>query len=206
MGQEAAASLGDRRIARSRAALRRAFIELINERGLENFSINDLCAHAGLNRGTFYNHFKDKEDLLNYFEQEILQGLEKLQEEFAGLSLGTVWAYNLSKRPLPVLVHLFDNLAEDSDFLCAILSPRGDAAFAHTLQEIVCNHLILGILHDKYRNQPTTFVNYYIAYYASAYMGILERWMETGMQETSEEMAVIALRLLFIKPGESIEL
>ena len=45
-----------------------------------------------------------------------------------------------------------------------------------------------------------------MAFFASAYLGVIERWIETGMQESSEEMALIAMRLFFIKPGESIKL
>ena len=41
---------------------------------------------------------------------------------------------------------------------------------------------------------------------ASAYLGVITRWIETGMRESSEEMALIAMRLFFIKPGESIKL
>ncbi len=37
-------------------------------------------------------------------------------------------------------------------------------------------------------------------------MRVICRWIETGMEESSEEMARIAVRLLFIKPGESIKL
>ena len=66
--------------------------------------------------------------------------------------------------------------------------------------------MIQSILHERYRNDPTPFVEYYVAFFASAYLGVIQRWLETGMQEDSEEMALIAMRLFFIKPGESITL
>ena len=53
----------DRRITRSKRALRDALVELIEERGLTNFSASDLCACADLNRGTLYNNFGDMEGL-----------------------------------------------------------------------------------------------------------------------------------------------
>lgn len=62
------------------------------------------------------------------------------------------------------------------------------------------------ILHEKYRDNPTVFVEYYVAFYAAAYLGIIAHWIERGCPESSETMARIATRLLFIKPGESIEL
>ena len=200
------ASAEDRRITRSKAALRKSFIELVQERGLDNFSVNDLCAHAGLNRGTFYNHFKDKDDLLSKYEQEILNTLDCFQPEIKKLTLSEVWAHEVNKQPLSAFVHIFEYLASERDFLCAIISRRGDASFAGRLRDAVCNDFILGMLHERYRKNPSSFVNYYVAYYASAYMGVIERWLVTGMKETPEEMAVIALHLLFIKPGQSIEL
>ena len=62
----------DRRITRSKRALRGALIALIEERGLDAITVNDLCERADLNRGTFYNHFHDKENLLTALENEVL--------------------------------------------------------------------------------------------------------------------------------------
>ena len=87
-----------------------------------------------------------------------------------------------------------------------MLGPGGDARFAPRLREAVCENLVQNILHEKYRTNPTAFVDYYVAFYASAYLGIITRWIERGTLETSEDMARIAMRLFFIKPGESIEL
>lgn len=69
----------DRRITRSKRALRDALVELIEERGLTNFSASDLCARADLNRGTLYNNFGDMEGLLAALEDDIMDDLENLQ-------------------------------------------------------------------------------------------------------------------------------
>ena len=60
----------DKRIMRSKCALRSALIELTEERGLDGFSASDLCAKAGLNRGTLYNNFGDKDGLLAALESD----------------------------------------------------------------------------------------------------------------------------------------
>ena len=65
---------------------------------------------------------------------------------------------------------------------------------------------LLERMHDCLLYTSTAFVDYYVAFYASAYLGIITRWIERGTLETSEDMARIAMRLFFIKPGESIEL
>ena len=196
----------DRRIARSKRALRTALIELMEERGLDGLSVNDLCARADLNRGTFYNHFHDKDDLLTTLEDEVIADLERIQEQMKDLTVMDLVRYRTRKQPLPFLVDLFDYLREQSDFLHAVLGPGGDVRFGPRLREAVCENLVQNILHEKYRTNPTAFVDYYVAFYASAYLGIITRWIERGTLESSEDMARIAIRLIFIKPGESIEL
>ncbi|MEE0168892.1 MAG: TetR-like C-terminal domain-containing protein, partial [Eggerthellaceae bacterium] len=104
------------------------------------------------------------------------------------------------------LVELFDYLRNQGAFLHAVLGPGGDAAFGPRLRDSVCTHLIQSVLHEQYRNDPSPFVSYYLAFYASAYLGVITHWIETGMKESSEEMALIAMRLLFIKPGEPIRM
>ena len=192
----------DRRITRSKRALRQALIALLEERGFDSITVNDLCDRADLNRGTFYNHFRDKENLLAVLEDEVMADIAALQERMQRISLADMLAYRVAGTPLPLLVDLFDYLREQSDFLHAVLGPGGDARFAPRLREAVCENLVQNILHEKYRTNPTAFVDYYVAFYASAYLGIITRWIERGTLESSEDMARIAMRLFFIKPGD----
>lgn len=196
----------DRRVLRTRAALRAALVELIEEKGYDALTINDLCQRANVNRGTFYNHFHDKEGMMLSFEDEVLEDLGVFHQELASFELKDLVRFRVAKKPLPFLVELFDYLRERADFLHAVLGPKGDVGFMPRLRDAVCTNFVMGVLNRHYRENPTPFVNYYVAFYAAAYMGIITRWLETGMQESSEEMARIAMRMLFIKPGEKIEL
>jgi len=54
----------DRRVQRTRKALRGALLELMRERGYESVSIQDIVDRADVGRSTFYAHYADKEDLL----------------------------------------------------------------------------------------------------------------------------------------------
>lgn len=206
VGESCEAALQDRRITRSKASLRRALIELMEECGFDGFTVNDLCARAGLTRGTFYNHYKDKDDLLAAFESEVMDDLSIFQNRMKDLDMTKVVLYVSAKKPLPFLVELFDYLRSEGGFIHALLGPGGDVRFGPRLRDSVCTNLIESILHERYRENPSAFVNYYVAFFASAYLGIISRWLETGMQESSQDMALISQRLLFIKPGESIEL
>lgn len=54
----------DRRVRRSRRALREAFVALVVEQGYNSVTIEALTERADTSRGTFYAHFHDMEDLL----------------------------------------------------------------------------------------------------------------------------------------------
>lgn len=196
----------DARIVKSRQSLRGALIDLIEEKGFDALTVGDLCSAASLNRGTFYNHFKDKEDLIATFEEEIMQDLARYQTQMSQIRLPVITGYVLTKKPLPFLVDLFEYLREQGDFLHALLGPGGDAGFATRIKESICTNLVHQILHEQYRNSRDPLVDYYVAFFASAYLGVITRWIQRGMPESSEDMALIAVRLLFIQPGESIKM
>lgn len=205
-GVQQGAAACDPRIVRSRAALREALISLIEERGLDSVTVNDLCQRAGLNRGTFYNHFQDKENLLNTFEDEFLEGLGSARDRLSNLEVPDLLAARLAKRPLPQLVELFNYLRSEGDLLHALLGPRGDARFGPRLREAVCEGFVRALLHERYRSDTSAFVDYYASFFGGAYLGVICRWVEMGMRESSEEMAIISMRLMFMKPGEAIKM
>lgn len=65
----------DRRVRRTRRALRDALLSLILERGHDRVSVQDIIERADVGRSTFYAHFRDKEDLL-------FPGLDELGDAF----------------------------------------------------------------------------------------------------------------------------
>ena len=142
--------------------------------------------------------------MLRAFEDEVLAGLDVFQERMAALSLKDLARTVARKKPLPLLVQMFDYLRSEGDFLDAML--HGDSGFTLRLRDAICTNLVHSVLHERYRNSDDAFVNYYVAFFASAYLGVIMRWLETGMQEDSHQMALIAQRLLFISPGEPIRL
>jgi AcrR family transcriptional regulator len=60
----------DRRIQRTRQLLRRAFVEVAQEKGLTAVSVQDITERANVNRGTFYAHFPDKYALVDSLIRE----------------------------------------------------------------------------------------------------------------------------------------
>jgi AcrR family transcriptional regulator len=68
----------DARALRSRAALRRAFLALIEERPLEQISIRDITSHAGVSYPVFFRRYATKEELFEDIATEEVRQLLSL--------------------------------------------------------------------------------------------------------------------------------
>lgn len=68
----------DPRVKRTREVLERAFIELIEKKGFQDVTVQNITERAGVNRATFYAHFADKYALLDYsIRQGFLEEVDK---------------------------------------------------------------------------------------------------------------------------------
>lgn len=47
-----------------------ATVQLLKEKGVENVTVRNVCAKAGIAVGTFYYYFQNKDDLMFYFVSE----------------------------------------------------------------------------------------------------------------------------------------
>jgi hypothetical protein len=64
IGRDDAPARPDRRVGKTRKALKEALTDLILEKGYEAVTVQDIIDRADVGRSTFYAHFIDKDDLL----------------------------------------------------------------------------------------------------------------------------------------------
>ena len=66
----------------TKRALAAALKELIGEKAFEKISVGDICEKCEMNRKSFYYHFKDKYDLVNWiFDTEFIAATNKKRYE-----------------------------------------------------------------------------------------------------------------------------
>ncbi|MGB3715346.1 MAG: TetR/AcrR family transcriptional regulator [Candidatus Promineifilaceae bacterium] len=75
----------DKRIIRTRQWLSKAFLELLEEKGLQKMTVQDISERANVNRATFYAHYEDKYDLFNTiidhsFQQKLASKIPAMAE------------------------------------------------------------------------------------------------------------------------------
>ncbi len=68
----------DPRVKRTRLLLQQAFMDLLEEKGFQAITVQDITEKAGVNRATFYAHFPDKYALLDtLIRQGFMQEIDK---------------------------------------------------------------------------------------------------------------------------------
>src|SRR5690349_18415612 len=69
-------SSDDLRVKRTHKLLLEALLEQTVQKGFSALTVSDITSHAGVNRATFYRHFKDKFDLLDNYAQGVYELLD----------------------------------------------------------------------------------------------------------------------------------
>ena len=64
----------DPRVKRTRELIVRAFEELVMEKGHRGLTVQEIAERATVNRATFYDHFRDQYELLDYYISEVFRG------------------------------------------------------------------------------------------------------------------------------------
>ena len=54
----------------TKAKIFQAAKRILQKKGYEALSIKNICEEAGVSNGSFYHHFKTKDDLLSYYIEE----------------------------------------------------------------------------------------------------------------------------------------
>lgn len=191
----------DRRIVRTKKALRDALTELMKEKTFDEITVSDLTTRADINRGTFYLHYRDKYDLLEQSEEEIIEGIKDIRNKKKLLTLEDIHTFDYMNEPIPFVTELFEYLQDNADFMTVILGAKGNPAFHIKLKSVMRDIMAEGILMHLKEDELFVPLGYLSAYAISAQLGVIQHWLDTGMKETPDKVSLIISRLVFGDPS-----
>jgi len=196
----------DRRIQRTRLALRSALLELIKEKGFDSVSVEEITARANLGRATFYLHYKDKEDLLLDEFREMASNRVQVLSEIPI----SIWKSNRDNLELsdgrasvmPLLL-VFEHAAQNAELYRILLKGDSSQRIAGQIRQIIADS-INAIIQTRIQSDPPPApaevpVDLLAAYFSGALMGSLNWWLEQESSPEPEEMARMFQHLFF--PG-----
>lgn len=182
----------DLRIIRTKESIRVALVELIEEKGFEAITVKDITTRAKINRGTFYAHYQDKYDLMTKSEEEIMLEISKIAKQNYPAVIATLESDSPSLKPFQLAVLVFEYLNENNGFMKAALGPKGDLSFQTRLKDFMWKTLFENESNALIKEDSLLVPAQYLAsYLASAHIGVIQQWLNSGRKETPQEMARI---------------
>ena len=179
-------SRSQRRVARTKAAIEDAFVQLVLEHGYERVAVENVTDRADLARATFYAHYPNKEAvLLSVFDRLIEDLMRRIAYQSGPWDEVRREAIQAAYRHAAELPDLYKACFGDS---------RTRQAYLSTLTRYTEQNFRdrLNALHK----QPRIPVPVMARAFVGAHVAILEAWLAGQLQGDVEELATMALDLL----------
>lgn len=182
----------DKRVERSKTALKSAFLLLLETKRFDHITISEIVEAANYNRGTFYAHFKTKEALLD----EII--FETLQEMIRQIKLPYFEDSIVDLHDLAVEeISLFTYFIQNGQLYKTLLSSNIQIDFRHQIAEAI-EELFITEYEYELPQESSLEPKWLYVYRASGIAGLIIRWIEDDFQEPPLKMAKQVVELMIV--------
>lgn len=184
-------NINDRRVQKTRKLLQDALVGLIEEKGYESITVQEILDRANVGRSTFYAHFQYKDELL-------LSCFDDIRELFEQLNKRVLEARKNSRNidNADLTLNLFQFAKRNHRFFKALLGKRSNGVFNKHFYDylfaLIHEHLKLPMRREERDSLQSEIMAHYIV---SAFIGILVWWVDNDMPCTVEEIDTLFKQL-----------
>ena len=168
----------DRRVLKTKKAIRIAFARLLAEKDLESITVKELSERADINRKTFYNYYSGVHQVLEEIETDLARTIEEEQKNL-DLSLGL-------DAPGSVYSFLTDILNRDREFYAALLNIGGNRNLLNKVGELL-RKAVVELIESQYEG-PHWQIEYMAEYAVNGLLAVLQKWLLTGQDISEQEV------------------
>lgn len=158
----------------TKQALVSALKDLLEDNSFEKISVAAICERCGMNRKSFYYHFKDKYELVTWvYDTEFLSVVVK--EGANG------WDF------VEKLCIYFD---ENRSFYRKMFCVEGQNSFSNYLSELL-SVIIEGDLDELLTPGQKEYMTFYVAFYVDAFLCSIRKWILEGDDVAPREFCML---------------
>ncbi len=176
----------DRRVIKTKKAIRNAFARLLSEKELGDITVSDIAEYADINRKTFYNYYAGVHEVVYEIEDEIARSF--------GGALSTLELSSVDNAAYFVFERLTSVINTDIDFYGQMFSMRGNVSM---LTKIV------DIMKDKARPYFTELfglegdrLDVIMEFTFSGLISVYQRWFNSDRSTPIEEISSVITKLV----------
>lgn len=173
----------DKRVIRTKKAIRGALFKLMESKDIANITISELTNLANVNRRTFYTHYSNLTDILDETESEIIEALQKLIERFD--------TSNMTESIYILFIDLNRIITEDYGFYFQLMKSDFRGVLISRMKGVLkaSNDRILGRISvnagEKYSMLLSSFIN-------GGFLNLFLEWNKYGKDVSIEAAAKVA--------------
>lgn len=177
----------DIRVIRSVALMEQALLRILKEEGIKGLTVKHLCKIAGINRGTFYLHYRDIFHLIE--ETAFFQGLLSVFEPFDYEDL-----MNHPDQAYPPLIKAFQYLHLHAALFKTLICSGAPAELRDRLQYLTGTRMYENF--KKSANGKDESSDYAVSYLGNAQFGVIQHWFMTDRALPPEVVARLLSRFI----------
>lgn len=162
----------DRRVLKTKAALRDAMLALMAQKGWDEMTIQEICDEANVGRSTFYVHYQSKDDLLS-------EGMNDLRDVLAGQ------VAKLDGPSLHFLAGLLEHMAEQREVFKAAIGRRSGHGVARRFKEMVIQLVEIEL---KRRRHPAAKSPWVARFVAGGIVDAMAWWVDAPKAPAIKDM------------------
>lgn len=169
----------------TKKALASSLKKLMEQKPLSKITVTDITEECGINRHTFYYHFQDIFDLVEWIY------LTEAEEAISAPGAPGSWEEGLRR--------LFTYGQENKRFVMGTY----ESFQKEHLQKFTQKHveiLVCKVLSERAESQdiPDSSIEFLISFYTYAYTGVILNWIENGMKEDPDTVIKMLARTLTV--------
>lgn len=161
---------------KTKADLARALKELVDEKPLAQITVTEVASRAGINRQTFYYHFKDIYDLIGWiYQTEALEAVE-------GYVMLDAWQQGM--------LRFLEYIRENRSFCLRTYQAVDTRQFEDFVFRFA-KRLLGQVMAEVAQQQPLApkeDQEVLVCFYSCGFVGMVRQWLEAGAEEAPEEL------------------
>lgn len=166
-----------------------AVFSLMETTDIPEIRVADVCRAVGVSRSTFYRHFDSVDQVVKWFETDLLANMHDINSYALKARFGQA-----ELDPTPTMIRRMELLAERRDKIVALNGPHGDPQFVHKATIL---------MHDHFRDRladvpgPADYRDFYLAFALAGHNNVIQYWLEKRPDVEPEVVAGVLNRLFY---------
>jgi probable dihydroxyacetone kinase regulator len=162
----------------TKKALAQSLKKLIGEKEINKITIKDITEDCGVNRQTFYYHFSDIYDLLQWiYKNEVIEKIDNIQED------------NFTENWQACFLYVFEYILDNKQFVINIYYSLSRDLFLNFIYKQT-DILLSKAIEEKSKQKSITLNDkkFITTFYKYAIVGLVQDWIEKGMKEDPKKI------------------